>query len=254
MCSGLPQHMLDAIAKYDGAGISFICTTCRMNRGRSPSADQLPASEVLSQLFQQIKGICSTVKDLVDQVKALTLAAAPGQGPTSVPLSTFQPTEPSPQQPAVNYRSIVHEELKEMKERDKRKQSVIIKGLKATSGSDLAVKFEQLTEQQMGRKVSLSDISAISGHTGIYRAKITDDELRRTVLEKAKTLRNTEYNDVYISRDLTYAQRAELFARRKARREELAQTQGPAGDDPQNGTGPRPSTSGGAPPQDAQGN
>ena len=76
--------------------------------------------------------------------------------------------EPRSQRPVVSYRSIVHEELKELKERDKRKEYVIIKGLKAASISDLATKFEQLTEHQMGLRVSLSDIAAIPGHTGIY--------------------------------------------------------------------------------------
>ena len=180
--------------------------------------------DVIVQLFQQIKGICGTVKDPVDQVKALTSAVSTPTLATA-PSSISQPTEPPrPQQPAVDYRSIVHEELKEMKERDKRRQSVIIKGLKASSSDDLAAKFEQLTEQVMGTKIGISDISPIPGHSQIYRAKIMNDDLRKTVLEKAKTLRNADFNSVYISRDLTYAQRSELFTRRKARQEEPAQT------------------------------
>ena len=114
-----------------------------------------------------------------------------------------------------------------MRERDKRRQSVIIKGLRATSTSDLATKFEQLSEQVMGSKVGLSDISPISGHLHIYRAKIINDDLRKMVLEKAKFLRNTDFSSVYISRDLTYAQRTELFARQKARQTEPAQTRDP---------------------------
>ena len=242
MCSGLPQHMIEAIAKYEGAGISFICTNCRLDRGNSPSGSQVPSNEIIVQLFQQIKGICSTVKELVDQVKALTTAVPAPQPAAPAPPPVPIPSEiPGSQQPTPDYRSIVHEELKEMKERDKRRQSVIIKGLRATSSSDLMAKFEQLTEQTMGTKVVLSDVTSISGHPHIYRAKIVNDDLRKTVLDKAKTLRNTDYSSVYISRDLTYAQRTELFARRKARQAELAQTQNPPRDRSQTRGNPLPS-------------
>ena len=65
---------------------------------------------------------------------------------------------------------------------------------------------------------SLTDVTPIPGHANIYRAKLLNDDVRKQVLGKSKTLRGTAYSRVYISRDLTYAQRAELFARRQARR------------------------------------
>lgn len=229
MCSGLPQHMIDAIAKYDGAGISFICLNCRLDRGKSRSDNPTASNDVIAQLSQQIKGICAVVKELVDQVKVLT-SAAPAQKP--IPPSSQPDAQPTviqrPQQPAFDYRSIVHEELKEVREREKRRQSVIIKGLKASTTGELTSKFEQLTERVMGSKVSLSDVSAIQGHPNIYRAKIINDDLRKTVLDKAKMLRGTDYSSVYISRDLTYAQRSELFEWRKARQREPIQN--PAGE------------------------
>ena len=257
MCSGLPQHMIEAIAKYEGAGISFICTNCRLDRVNSPSGSQVPSNEIIVRLFQQIKGICSTVKELVDQVKALTTAVPTPQPAASAPPPVPIPSEiPGSQQPTPDYRSIVHEELKEMKERDKRRQSVIIKGLRATSSGDLMAKFEQLTEQTIGTKVVLSDVTSISGHPHIYHAKIVNDDLRKTVLDKAKTLRDTDYSSVYISRDLTYVQRTELFARRKARQAEPAQTQNPPRDRSQTRGNPLPSAPEGLPagPQPVPGN
>lgn len=221
MCSGLPQHMLDAIAKYDGAGISFICINCRLVRGNSPSSGSMPPNDLIAQMFQQIKGICGIVRDLVEQVKGLT-STATSQKVTTPPDAVCQPSPGQSQQPAADYRTIVHEELKEMRERDKRKESVIVKGLAASSASELVAKFEQLTGQFMGTSVVLSDVSPISGHPSLYRAKIRNADLRKMVLEKAKTLKNTEFNSVFISRDLTYAQRTELFARRRARQSESA--------------------------------
>ena len=90
---------------------------------------------------------------------------------------------------------------------------------------DLDNRFEQLSDQVMGAKVILSDVSPISGHPNLYRAKIKDANLRKLVLEKAKMLRSSDFSSVYISRDLTYAQRTELFARRKAKQTEAQNAQ-----------------------------
>ena len=112
-----------------------------------------------------------------------------------------------------------------MRERDKRRHSIIVKGLRATSPTDLTNQFRQIAEEHMGTTVDLTDITLIPGHPTIYRAKIVDDTLRKLVLDKAKQLKGTEHDSVFISRDLTYAQRTELYQRRQAR-----QTQGGPGD------------------------
>ena len=185
----------------------------------------MPSHDIITQMLQHIKGICSTVRELVEQVKVLA-STTPPQTLLTPMISVTQPSNnQQPQQPAADYRTIVHEELKEMKERDKRKESVIIKGLSASSSIELTAKFEQLSDQVMGAKVILSDVSPISGHPNLYRAKIKDANLRKLVLEKAKMLRSSDFSSVYISRDLTYAQRTELFARRKAKQTEAQNAQ-----------------------------
>ena len=103
-----------------------------------------------------------------------------------------------------------------MNERDKRRSSIIVKGLSATSPRDLIHKFSQLTEEVMGIPTTLTDVVSIPGRTNIFRAKTLNETARKQVLDKSKELRGTAYNGVYISRDLTYAQRADMFARRQA--------------------------------------
>ena len=67
MCSGLSADMLQAINKYDGAGIKFVCTKCRLEfsvmRGGSPtSSTEMHLVELVKHLSQQLMGICSVVQ------------------------------------------------------------------------------------------------------------------------------------------------------------------------------------------------
>ena len=116
--------------------------------------------------------------------------------------------------PSDGYRVMVREELKELQEREKRKESVIIRGLEASSPSDLVIKFSELTQHLMGTTVEISEVKAIPSHPDIYRAKIINANNRKLVLDNAKNLRGTRYDKVFIKRDLTYAQRGELRERR----------------------------------------
>lgn len=213
MCSGLPRNVLDAILEYDGQGIKFQCMNCRLGKqqGRqsvSSGADS-EMKETLRQLFQQFRGMCAILTDLTSQVKALTQRA-------STPQSTALVQQPTPDSPAPD-RKLIREELTEMRERDKRRQSIIIKGLVATGPADAAAKFNQLTETQFGARVDLAEVMPIPNHPSMFRAKIIPEEQRKLVLDNAKKLKGSAYSSVYISRDLTRAQRTELYEKRRAR-------------------------------------
>ena len=192
-----------------------------MREGSSSGNAQPLMLELVTQIFQQMKGLCNTVQNLMDQVKELS-KTPPAQAHTSAtadPAPTpAQPTRLSPSQD--EYKATIRKEIQEMNEREKRRSSIIVKGLSASSPRDLAQKFSLLTEEIMGVAAPLSDVTPIPGHANIFRAKLLNDEIRKQVLDRSKSLRGTNYNQVYISRDLTYAQRAELFARRQARRAE----------------------------------
>ena len=146
--------------------------------------------------------------------------------------------------PAEEYRAIIRDEMKEIREREKRRQSVIVKGLKAKTGAELASMFGHMCGEVMGTEINMSDITAIPNHSGVFRAKILNEDHRKLVLEKAKNLRDTSFHSVYVSRDLTYIQRSELFNRRKSRRNEQQD-----GLNPVTVSVPRPTS-----PHDTQGN
>lgn len=171
------------------------------------------------------------LQGLTEKVGLLASQSKPQAEPASEPSTT---SHPPPSQPAVKsqeqYREIVRDEVRELQEREKRRQSIIVKGLKANSSGEVAAKFSSMTEEIMGASVSLSDITPIPNHPHMFRAKIYNEEHRRLVLEKAKLLKESQYSSTYISRDLTFAQRTELFNRRKSRRAELNPTPGKPAD------------------------
>ena len=95
-------------------------------------------------------------------------------------------------------------------------RSLIIMGPDADSHShqDLSQKLSLLM-QVMGIPVTISGIRPILSRPSIFRAKIPNDDVRKQVLDKYNILRDTAYNTVYISCDLNYFQRAEMFALRQ---------------------------------------
>lgn len=236
MCSGLPQEVIDVIVGYSGEGIQFICMACRVvqasavNMSPSAKSDSFKA-ETISQLFQQMRGLSAALTDLTAQVNALPVhnsstprpelqtecSAEQVRGMPASRQTNVGRTQPTHTVPSEGYRKIVREELKELQEREKRKDSVIIRGLEASSASDLVTKFSELTGHLMGTRVEVSDVRAIPSHPHIYRAKIMNANNRKLVLDNAKNLRGTRYDKVFINRDLTYAQRGELRERRLSR-------------------------------------
>ena len=233
MCSGLTQDMIDAIGRYHGQGIKFVCTKCRLDfnvaKGNSPSGKTQPHMvELVAQLFQQMKGICSAVQNLIENVKtpASDVAGHPGAestaNPTSKPHSSISYAEavasdPPCRPPPETYRKLVREELRELEEQKKRRSSLVIRGLGAASPREACSKFEDVTEYLIGSKVPLTEVVRIPGEADLFRGKVTDDEVRKSILDKAKHLKDSSsYDKIFIRRDLTFNQRATLKAKRAA--------------------------------------
>ena len=237
MCSGLTQDMLDAISRYNGQGIKFVCMKCRIksstSRGASPSGKtESHMVEMVSQLYQQLRGICSVVQTLAEQVKSLTaevkerasssvLSTHPQAPETSRAMSYASAAASAPaaqcRPPPGDYRKVVRDELRELEEQKKRRNSLIIRGLGASTASEAVRRFETVSEYLINQKVSLSEVVKIPSETDLYRGKVSDDELRKCLLDRAKQLKSSpQYGSVFIRRDLTYHQRQEMKAKRAA--------------------------------------
>ena len=229
MCSGLPNDVIRMISDLSGDAILFVCTNCRVKpssnkgvstrHGGSTTETNFP-DELIQQLFLSVKGICSAVMELTARMdkafKGNHMVTPPKTWPQ--PQTRYQSSNhdegnhhnQDPANPVGDYRSVIREEMREMQERSKRRQSVIIKGMHVQSARDLISKFRDLSHSFAGTRVELTDVVPIANHSDLFRAKILDEDHRRLVLDRAKTLRDTDHATVFIRRDLTFAQRKEL--------------------------------------------
>ena len=93
---------------------------------------------------------------------------------------------------------------------------------------------------------SIESVYCINQQNKIYRVKFTDKSQRVDIMQKARDLKDSEYSNVYIARDLTLTQRKEIAARRAAvrgQREDRRTTnsrQRQPGDPPLNGANAEP--------------
>ena len=117
---------------------------------------------------------------------------------------------------------MIRQEVQELREREKRKDSIIVRGLTSTTLTDSTAEFEEITNMMTGSPVTLTDVVRIPDHPELIRGKILDEGKRKLVLEKAKTLKGSRFDGVFIRRDLTYAQRQELKVRRERQLQEAA--------------------------------
>ena len=238
MCMGLPENAIALISSLrDENSVLFVCTGCRVNPGPGAWMETRSArkrqggGESMKQLFVTVKGLASEMAKLT-----VKLDSAISQGTLSAAKVTAQPLSqsgPERQTPAIStqdypplpsgrnrdadlsYRKAIRQEVVEVREREKRRFSVVIKGLSAREPDAIASEFSKLTSKVMGCEVTLSDIMKIKDHPDLCRAKIMNDEHRSLVLDKAKTLKDSEFDHIYIRRDLTYTQRQELKMKRE---------------------------------------
>ena len=215
MCTGLPHALIKSLLDYGGNGVRFVCSKCRVSSSDKAQAPANPSvgpqsqsdtnGELIKQLFWFVKGICVAIRDLTARLDATF-----GQLPTNLSKTATSAAPLTDLPDLEHHRRTIREEVREVQEREKRRQSVIIRGLGASSPSGAATSFAALSEKMFGTRVELSHVVTIPKHGDLFRAKILDEELRKLVLTRAKTLKDSEYGQVYIRRDLTYKQREEL--------------------------------------------
>ena len=214
---GLPLQIIQNIADFGGEGIAFICTECRATTSASGGNGNRDGDAIsvgaFKQLHQTVKTLCKTVQELSEQVRVMTCNPQPAHRQS--------PSPPVSQPPSSdNLRLTIREEIREMDERQKRKHSQIMKGWKTTTTAQASEFFKQLTQKLIGSEILPDTIQLIPNTTNnkMYRIKITDDDSRNQLLANAKNIRNLpDYDSVYISRDLTYKQRQDLYHKRQAK-------------------------------------
>ena len=150
MCLGLPDEVVNNIVEYDGQGIAFICTECRSNSGKSGGS--VPNS-AFKQLFQTVKKLCETVQTLSMQSNSTNRV----QGEQTTHTRNPGTSQASPNASDVDHlRVLIREEAREIEERNKRKTSIIIRGVEVQSTDRVNATLDPVFRHLLGAPVNLT--------------------------------------------------------------------------------------------------
>ena len=199
MCLGVKRSTVDVLLTETSGAILYRCCNCRFQ--------EAPAGEGLVQLSR-------IVGELVREVRSAG---------TKVQPQSVRPLPSAPRTHGSNGgtgagRDEILSQIRELREREKRRSAIIFRGLGDVSVGVLSTKFGKMCEYLGVGRITLGNVRKV-GNGIIYRAVIEDDDKRRELLSKCHRLRSsTEFSRVYINRDLTHQQRQDLREKRQQTR------------------------------------
>ena len=194
LCLGVNRGAaLALVADVDGA-LTYKCCSCRF----ASSIDRVGLTQLLNMMGQAVKAIRTDRRSHV--------------GVNDGGVSRGEQVE----------RQAILAQVRELREREKRKDSVVIRGFSNINEDTLVNNINTICDLLHIQPVVLSEIVRI-GESNMYRARIADSDSRTALLARCHQLRPTEeFRNVYINRDLTYQQRQDLRAKRRGALSESA--------------------------------
>ena len=214
LCLGVDEKVVSVLKQNDNGAISYNCTECRLNVAQRDSAG--PYGAVLQQLICTVGEVVKILKDgkgVVHHSQAANSGSHTGgsnqvagaQAPTRASLGS------------VEHRNEILGQVRELREREKRADSIVIRGLGDISLEEVNTKFEGMCQELQIPLIPLTGLTKI-GAGDLYRARIACKEQRQNLLLKVSALKNSQtFSRVYINRDLTKQQRDEVVRARRAR-------------------------------------
>ena len=209
----------------DGDAISFSCSQCRCTSSTASSVPQ-DIGEIgagMSQLFRTVQCLAGAVANLSRQVSALIQNPLPTPPPRlNEPTANSQTYTgnsgelPYRSRTGSEYlrRTDLYGEMKEVEERRKRINSVIVRGIDGPSEAEFLEKFHEVTNHLINETPAATNVFCVNREKKIFRLDIANRETKVALLDSAKDLKGTRFDSVYISKDLTYAQRKDNSRRR----------------------------------------
>ena len=197
-CTGLSKRAIECIQAEGGAGIRFICSACRCITSSASQSASLPDHESLSQLHLIVKSLAESVAQLTAKVNVI-----------------IDSNSNRNQQNNNFNRESLYTEMREFEERKKRREALIVRGVRGNSDIEFTQMFTNLCQTLVNANVTPDSIYCVNRESGMFRVAIRDNNLRKDILLNSKRLKDIpEFRQIYISRDLTYVQRQEMRARR----------------------------------------
>lgn len=121
VCTGLPSDFVKQVLQHQGKGVKFVCTRCRLlppaasGSGKENQGELGSLRECMTQMFNTIAGLSNSVRSIDLRFNNMV-----NDGVFS---------RDSGRVVGPDIRTIIKEEVRELSEREKRKDSIIIKGL-----------------------------------------------------------------------------------------------------------------------------
>lgn len=198
LCLGVSANAVNVLVTETSGGVLYRCCNCRFR--------EAPAGEGLAQLSR-------IVGELVREVRS----AGTREQPQIIPRSSA-PRSHGPSGRTDMDRDEILSQIRELREREKRRNAIILRGLGDVSVAVMTSKFARICEYLGVGQITLGSIKKV-GSGMIYRTVIEDDEKRRELLSKCHRLRSSsEFSRIYLNRDLTHQQRRDLQEKRQQTR------------------------------------
>ena len=209
-CTGLKPLTIRAILEEGSDGIKFVCVACRCAPGTTQNGEW---KEALGQVFELVRTLSIGVANLTETVNKVlansTQASHMAAEASDPPITNSNPNT------ALEKKDL-YTELWEFEERKKRLSSVVVRGISANNNTEFSDQFKAVYRHLLSTEPSIEAVHCINQQNKMYRVKFTDKSQRVGIMQKARDLKDSEYRNVYIARDLTLAQRKEIAARRAA--------------------------------------
>ena len=109
----------------------------------------------------------------------------------------------------------MREGIRELDERKNRKDSLFVRGISVRNDCECTETFKHVCRKITGNAITPDSVFCINRDKKLYRAQVSNFGDCNEILAYARDLReSSDFNNVFINRDLTYQQRQERRQRR----------------------------------------
>lgn len=196
MCMDVSDGVINII-RLSGEGISFVCLQCRVDKRVPPKKTPTPSrggaanlavnecdqKDVIRQLADMVTVICVTVQTLADKMEKISSKLEPFL--SSVPMSASPALDES-----VIYNKI-REQCRELREREHRQRSVIVRGVPNTDMSQVQNTIQGVSNFLIRKDILIENLKCIDRVKGIYKVDIPNDNDRVSFLRHTKKIERT---------------------------------------------------------------
>ena len=213
-CTGLKPSTIQTLQEEDGVALQYRCTACRCQpvaSGIETEGGDNGWRTAIGQVLEVVRSLATNMNQMSETIN--NVLHAQQNAAQTQPGPNIQTGEEAPVT-----RKELYSELFEFEERKKRVSSIIVRGTEANNIAEFTTKFKSVHQHLLNVDPQIADIHCISQANKMFGVTYTDKASKVQIMSVAKNLASSaEYRNVFISRDLTLAQRNAIKASRAQR-------------------------------------